>query len=537
MSLLNAWFNVHKNYFNERITYATFIKLWMPDEYLQFISKKDGSIRYARQIIESDFLGANNRPDSTVKKGEELQKNFRDSEEYQFIFKKMIKTYERKFLSEETDLTSEFWDQLEKALKSYKETNNKKEYNKGCEHLIYRIHNRNETKDTNINLLYAYLYFALFEFLPEEFGYNDYAKYEKDFNEYRKKIIDSLGIYSFTGMAMLYALAERGMNKRKNQKVDDLNPNIIALFTKGQLEYYGRGPSGERDIPAAYECYKKVRDLNPYHPMARWAIADLKLSYESGQIKCEIEDFENEKIYRGKSIFLDEQVEENKPQYTYSKEWYVGIREDLIVASCYGSAPAENLLGRIIQGKDKEGRIIFPKEYLGSLANDTPEEHYQKSADRGYVFAYINLYEIYKLKAENMNKPDRKAVCKTAFNCLLQAADWGLPYAANKISRYLLGNIDDVVAEVINHDEQNAFSYAKRALRYAKIIHNGYWPFYNIVEFFYFNRNSNFYNKVTFEEMKNYLKLARDNCKEDSKDREEFLRKVDELEMRIDQEK
>lgn len=537
MGLLNAWFNVHKGYINEKLTRAGFIRLWVPNDYLQLISRKNDGIRYASQIIDGDSLSASDRTDSLVKKGDELQRNFRDIEEYQSRFKKMLNTYERKFLSEDTEITKEFWNQLESALKKFKDTNGKKEYSIGCEHLIYRIHHRKDTKDTHTDLLYAYLYFALFNFLPEEFGYNDYAKYEEDFNEYRKLIIDSLGIYSFTGMAMLYALAERGMDKKINQKDADLKPNIVALFTKGQLEYYGRGPSGKRDIPAAYECYKKVRDLNPYHPMARWAIADLKLSYESGQIKCEIEDFENEKRYRDKSNFVDEQEEENKPQYTYSKEWYVGIREDLIMASSYGSAPAENLLGRIIQGKDKEGKIIFPEEYLGSLANERPEEHYKKSADRGYVFAYINLYEFYKHKAEDMNKSDGKALCKIAFNYLLQAADWGLPYAANKISRYFLGNVDDIVAKVVIPDEDKAFKYAKRALRYAKMIHNGYWPFYNIVEFFYFNEKSHYYKKIEVKEMKNYLKLAKDNCREDSKDRSDFFRKVGELEKRMDQEK
>lgn len=532
MGLLYAWFDVHKKYFNEKLSRNKFVMLWVPEEYCNLISREPKRIRYAKQIIDQDFLGASNG--APVKAGEELQKKFRDNADHQSRFKEMLSNYGRTFLSKDSDLTKKFWNELEKALESFKKTNDKKEYKKNCEHLINRIHDQ-ATSDTYTNLLYAYLYFALFKLLPEEFAYNDYDKYEEDFDEYRKKIVESLGIYSLTGMAMLYALAERGMDKKKDEKNVDLKPNIVALFTKGQLEYYGRGPSGERNIPAAYECYKKVKDLNPYHPMARWAIADLKLSYESGLIKCEIEDFENEKIYRVSPDFVDEQAEENKSQYTYSKKWYDEIREDLMMAARYGSAPAENLLGRIIQGKDKEGKIIFPEEHLGSLANDNAEEHYQKSADRGYVFAYVNLYECQKRKAKKEEGLYRKEVCKSAFRNLMKAADWGLPYAANKISQYYLRNVNDIIADVVSYDENKAFIYAKRALRYAKMTHNGYWPFYNIVEYFYFNKDSPFYKKIEVKNMKYYLELAKDNCKENSKDREEFLSKVDKLERKMDQ--
>ena len=527
MGLLNAWFEVHKECFNEKLTSTGFIKLLVPEEYLYFLSMKQGSIRYARPIIEQDFLGAGNG--ASVKSGEQLQQNFQNVEDCQLCFKRMINKYEKRFLSQGRNFIEKFWSQLEEALKSFKETNVKQD-GITCEHLINRIHNRIVTEDTQSNLLYAYLYFALFKILPEEFAYTEYIRYEDDFNEYRKKIIDSLGVYSLTGMAMLYALAER----KKNQQNASREPNIIALFTKGQLEYYGRGPSGERDIPTAYECYKKVRDLNPYHPMARWAIADLKLSYESGQIKCVIEDFENEKIYNDKLDLSDELQEESKPQYIYSEKWYNEIREDLIIATCYGSAPAENLLGRIIQGKDKEGRIIFPRKYLANLEHDNAEEHYQKSAEKGYVFAYVNLYECQKLKAENMRGSDRIRMCKTAFNNLEEAANLGLPYAANKISQYYLGNVNDSIADVVSVNEYKAYRYAERALRYTKMIRNGYWPFYNIVEFFYFNEKSSYYEKIGREKMKDYLKLAEANCKEDSKDREEFLHKVDELKRKID---
>ncbi len=542
MGLLSEWFNFHKKYIGEGITNAGFIKLIVPEDFLSVLYKSEGSksIRFAKQIVNQDFLGAS-KGGGPVAKGCELQNELRDNPQFQYKVKEKLETYERKYLTKDIDLIKEFSKHLGDKLLSFRKPDDRmdnNQYNKNCERLSSRIIGYDVESNAFAGLLYAYLYFALFKYLPVEFAYNDYGKYDQDFEEYRKKIIDSLGIYSLTGMAMLYALAERGMDKRKTQENANLKPNIIALFAKGQLEYYGRGPSGKRNIPEAYECYKKVRELNPYHPMARWAIADLKLSYESGHIKCEIEDFERQKIHRERPNFVDEQTSENGCDFYYSEEWYKGIRDDLKMAASFGSAPAKNLLGRIIQGKDKEGRIIFPKKYLGDLISENAEKYYQESADMGYVFAYINLYECQKFKAENnMEKSEKDKFCKSAFENLMKAADLGLPYAANKVSQYFLKNNKDIVADIVVFDEDKAFMYAKKALDYAKMTHNGYWPFYNIVEFFYYKEKSKYYKKIEIERMKDYLKLAKSNCSEDSKDRESFLKKVDELEKRMYQER
>ncbi len=83
------------------------------------------------------------------------------------------------------------------------------------------------------NCLYYYFYFAVTDKLHSDMAFSLYPELEADLEEYNSKITLMYGVTGTPGMYQLYAMANRK------------NPNILALYECGELEYYGKGPSGK----------------------------------------------------------------------------------------------------------------------------------------------------------------------------------------------------------------------------------------------------------------------------------------------------
>lgn len=478
MSLLRAWFNAHNSNLNQKINAQEFVKLFVPMKIIEIIKKSTNrdtgqvSLRDPDFIIDKDNIGATRT--GLRRNTQELMDMYGEPEVQYWLKDKLLKYVNKYLLGDECweKNCRKFFKELRKALES--SYDKKTENNSDLERLGRLLEYGDKDTNTEVrDALYYYLFYAITKTLPEQFSNVLYENYEKDFREYCALIVENLGVYTFQGMSTLYALAERG------------TPNVCALYAVGELEYYGRGRSGIRNIPLAYRYYKKVIDINESHPRALWAIADLKLSYP--QLKEEY----------GEALRIDEfETYINKP------EWYLSIIRDAKRAALYGSAVGENLLGRIIEADEK----MFPKTYKGELAEESAEDHYKRAAEKGYAFAYVNLAKIMSRKSKRAEtQVDKNDYNEMALEYYKQASNLGISHASNKLSRCYLG-IDDEIT--VRRNEDTAYQYAQAALVYAKMMHHTFYPFLNIVKNFYANPDSNYYNAVEREQQLLYLNNA-----------------------------
>ena len=472
--MLRAWYNAQNKYFNiEKKRETDFLRLILTENLICNISHKQGRIRHTSEIIDQDNIGATDR--GTRGNITEILDMYRQPH-VQYEINCCLRDYVSNLLNDGCweENCQKFFKELRRALEL--SCDNKVEKDIDLERLGRILEYVDKDKENSKEIreaLYFYSFYAITKTLPEQFGNALYENYEKDFREYCTLIVENLGVYTFQGMSTLYALAERA------------EPNVCALYAVGELEYYGRGPSNTRNIPRAYEYYKKVVKRNATHPRALWAIADLKFSYlqmkkDFGQA-LEIEEFET---CLGKP------------------EWYLGIVKDAKRAALYGSAAGENLLGRIIVADEKE----FPSTYKGELKEESAEEHFKRAAEKGYAFGYVNLAKMMsRKKKEVQSTEDKSEYNRLALNYLKKAADLGISHASNKLSRCYLGKDRDITVE---KNEGVAYHYAEEALIYAKMMHHMYYPFLNIVKYFYANPQSKYFNHVEKEMQLLYLNNA-----------------------------
>ena len=118
-----------------------------------------------------------------------------------------------------------------------------------------------------VDALYYYIFFAVTDKLNSDIAMSMYPNLENDLREYNERVTLMYGTSGKPGIYQTYALANRE------------NPNIIALYECGEMEYYGTGPTREVNYQEAYRYYSKTRKYNPDHPLATWSIAYMKFHY------------------------------------------------------------------------------------------------------------------------------------------------------------------------------------------------------------------------------------------------------------------
>lgn len=348
---------------------------------------------------------------------------------------------------------------------------------------IERCNNEIERKtlESWVEFFYYYFYYAVTDRLHIKLSLLLYPDLEHDIQEYNNEVTLMYGVSGNPGMYKLYSLAERS------------KPNIIALYECGELEYYGKGPTRTINHQKAYEYYKKTKECHFTHPLAAWSIAYMKYEYTDKKAKdsryC-VDSF-NKDITNG-----------------YTNEWYESIWHDALLSYSYGCSAAANLLGKILDDKEK-----FPEELLNKLVNMsnikglTARELFKESADAGYVFG-CNNYALKCFKiSEQADNNDKTRIRKEAFEYLQKSVELGNPWAMNKMACHLYDG-DKVENNIIlEEDKEKAFDLFLKANELA-IADNYYWPLINLVKKYWFKDlyKKNF--KMNKTELKKSIKEA-----------------------------
>lgn len=338
-----------------------------------------------------------------------------------------------------------------------------------------------------VDALYYYFYFAVTDKLHTDMAFSAYPELERDLAEYNDKITLMYGVSGNPGMYQLYSMAERE------------EPNIIALYECGELEYYGKGPSGKVNYQKAYEFYEKTRECNAEHPLATWSIAYMKFHYSQEKAaknpEYRVQEFEEELIG-------------GRRKYS----WYDSILLNVQSSYNYGCAAAANLLGKIVNASDEE----FPVSRRGIFKNASAKQLYKESADGGYVYGCNNYADICVKEAEkSVDVEEKKQLYQEAVFYLEKSAKLGNPWAANKVGLFYINGISIGDEAIIEKDSDKAY----KLFEYACImIHaeNYYWPFINICNFFWLNSESNKYMLVSKEDINNEINVALENVTDKS---------------------
>lgn len=100
-----------------------------------------------------------------------------------------------------------------------------------------------------VDALYYYIFFAVTDKLNSDIAMSMYPNLENDLREYNERVTLMYGTSGKPGIYQTYALANRE------------NPNIIALYECGEMEYYGTGPTREVNYQEAYRYYSKQESI------------------------------------------------------------------------------------------------------------------------------------------------------------------------------------------------------------------------------------------------------------------------------------
>lgn len=345
----------------------------------------------------------------------------------------------------------------------------------------------NDNYDKWTNCLFYYLYFAVTDKLHEDIGYGKYLYLRKDLEEYEKQVLMRYGGSGISGIETVFAMANRA------------EPNIIALYEMGGMEFYGRGPSGVVDYEAAYNYYSKVLELNDSHPLALWSIAYMKFTYKK----------DNYPLKNAKIAELDEEYPDGSSKRK-ERCWYEDIIYKVDQAYSYGCAAAANLIGRIIESDNN----TFPDAYKGKYRYMKAEDFYKESADNQYAFGCNNYARKCIEKAEQCEDTVGKVTYyKEAIKYYERSAESGNPWALNRMARYYVGEFVVCGVIVVNIDRNKAYDYFKRAANFAN-LNQYYWPIINLCKYFYCNRESRYYEAVGKTEIMDLLKNAKVNLLE-----------------------
>lgn len=333
--------------------------------------------------------------------------------------------------------------------------------------------------DEWVYALYYYFYFAVTDKLHTNIAFSAYPELEQDLEEYNNKITLMYGVCGNPGMYQLYSLAERD------------NPNIIALYECGELEYYGKGPSGKINYQKAYEFYEKTRECNAEHPLATWSIAFMKFHYSQEKAtenpEYRVQEFEEELI-GGKR----------------SNSWYDSILLNAQSSYNYGCAAAANLLGKIVESKDE----AFPVSRRGIFKNISAKQLFKESADGGYVYGCNNYARVCINEAEkSIDSEEKKQLMREAIFYLEKSAMLGNPWAANRVGWYCINELIIDEEFIIKRNLNKAY----KLFEYACIMthaENYYWPLINMCNYFWLNPESEKYLMISKEEILAEIEIA-----------------------------
>lgn len=328
-----------------------------------------------------------------------------------------------------------------------------------------------------VDALYYYFYYAVTDKLHSNIAFSVYPELESDLNEYNDKITLMYGVNGNPGMYQLYSMAERK------------DPNIIALYECGELEYYGKGQSGVINRQRAYRFYEKTRELNAVHPLATWSIAYMKFEYslEKAQIdeRYRVEEFDVE-LTKGSKI-----------------SWYNSILADAKLSYDYGCQAAANLLGKIVDAPEKK----FPASRKGMFKYATSKKFYKESADGGYVYGCNNYAKCCIDEARNADGHKKIELLREATHYLSKSAELGNPWASNKLGVYYLKGLFIDGEMIINVDREHAYKLFDFAYVMCR-AENYYWPLINLCHNFWMNEESRHFKEKDYSWIKYEIKYA-----------------------------
>lgn len=313
------------------------------------------------------------------------------------------------------------------------------------------------------NCLYYYFYFAVTDKLHTDMAFSLYPELEADLDEYNSKITLMYGVTGTPGMYQLYAMANRE------------NPNILALYECGELEYYGKGPSGKVNYNNAYNYYMRTKECNNEHHLACWSIAYMRFHYSQERARLmpeyRVDEFERE-LVNGKGT-----------------RWFDEIMYDVQSSYDNGCSAAANLLGKIIESSDE----VFPINRRGRFKTRTAKELFKESAEAGYVYG-CNSYAQACLKESEIatNTDEKEQLLVEAVAYMEKSAIIGSPWASNKMGNYYYHGLYLNGHTIVKQNVELAY---ERYL-YAQILgmtEGYYWPLINLCNLFWLNSSSNHY--------------------------------------------
>lgn len=328
--------------------------------------------------------------------------------------------------------------------------------------------------------LYHYIYFSISDRLHKDMALNKYRALTEDLLEYNKKVTMSYGTSGYPGMLQLYSLANREQ------------PNIIALYEMGELEYYGKGPSGKINYESAFTYYLRTLELSDSHPLALWSIAYMKYNYGS----------KNSVLKYGTVPKLDEECINGKRRF-----WYEDIINKVDESYAYGCGAAANLIGQIIASSDEK----FPEKYKGKYRHETSERYFKESADSGYIYGCNNYYAYCKREAAKSDSEEKKCkLIKESIKYLSKSANSGEPWASNKLGNYYRKGLTVNDEEVIPQCCDKAYQCYSNAI-IMSTNRRYFWPLINLSEHFFLNKNSKYYGIKSQGDLQRLIRDALDN--------------------------
>ena len=353
-----------------------------------------------------------------------------------------------------------------------------------------------------IKNLYYYIYYAVTGRMHKELGYGKYPDLEKDLDEYKSNVVMGYGCSGVPGMSKIYALANRE------------KPNIIALYELGEMEYYGRGPSGVINYEKAYDYYCQTLDLNNAHPLALWSIAYMKFNYK--RVKNELE-------YASIPELDDELPIETESQSGKRKhrKWCEDIINKVTQSYGYGCAAAANLIGKILSASEED----FPSAYRGMFIGRNPMDFYKESADKNYSFG-CNNYALgcLKIAQKTKKRENIRYYGEEAIKYLKKSSMEGEVWAANKLGNLYLNGFEINGCRILKNNENEAYKYYKQAESFFG-VRKYYWALINMCKYLYCNDKSKYYKCVSADILLEKLKRALEILSESQADQIKEIKK------------
>lgn len=245
-------------------------------------------------------------------------------------------------------------------------------------------------------LLYCAVYFMMEGCIPQQYA-ELINGLQRDREEFMQSVVTKFGCSGKPGVYAIYNLADRE------------NPNSIALYEAGELEYYGKGfLPGVPNYAQAYKYYKKAVEGKVYNPLAGWSLGYVLYYYrDRDKRENELRDAYIPEIHN----FSAEQRKQ------------MAIPHLLTSLSC-GCPNAANVLAAIADDP------AIPSIY--KIQMKSAEEYLCIASDGGYVYAKNTLADRCLKRAATLSGAEKEELLKKGYAYLKESADLGEPWAMNK---------------------------------------------------------------------------------------------------------